>query len=106
MNSAIDKDYVDARIEGTFARLAGELKAHECIVVGLLDAHRQNLELGFKSFSEEVDAKFSRLESRLIKWLVNTALAGVVLNTLIVAALLQGETTQAQVAPVVIIIQP
>lgn len=102
MNSITDKDYVDAKLDATVARFTGELKAHELTVNAGLDA----LASEFRLLREEFEARFARLEGRLIKWVVATVLGGVVLNTSIMTALLLSRPPQGPVAPIVVYAQP
>lgn len=97
MNSITDKDYIDARLDATVARFAGELKAHELVVTGRIDALRG-----------EFETRFATFESRLIKWVVATVLGGVVLNTSITTALLlhRPPPPPAPVAPIIVYAQP
>jgi hypothetical protein len=102
MNSFSDKDYVDAKLDATVARFTGELRAHELAVNARIDG----LAAEFRLLREEFDARFARLEGRLIKWVVATVLGGVVLNTSIMTALLLNRPSQGPVTPIVVYAQP
>jgi hypothetical protein len=102
MNSFTDKDYIDAKLDATVARFTGELRAHEISMNARIDG----LSADFRGLRDEFEAKFAKLEGRLIKWVVATVLGGVVLNTSIMTALLLNRSPQAPAAPIVIYAQP
>jgi len=118
--NATDKDYIDARLEATVARFAGELNAHELTLNGRLDALAQTMTAGFKSLHEEIETRALRNEAyiaqveanvhkaiaNLIKWVVATVLGSMVGTISIMSFLVTNAAPKTPNVPIIVYAQP
>jgi len=71
MNSPVDKEYLDARLETIMAVFSGEMKEY----VSRNETAHGRLEACIDLLREEMHTSIARSENRIIKWVVGAILA-------------------------------
>ena len=127
MNATTDKDYIDARLEGTSAHalgdarlanaeLAGSLKEYQAQSIARMDMLELTLKTELKSTQDEMSTKLALLEanvhrilSEVIKWVVGAVIGGATV-TISVTSFLLGSTgfkaPNPPATPIVVYVQP
>lgn len=127
MNATTDKDYIDAKLEGTSAYLLGEIRAANAEYVGNLKeyqaqsiARMEMLELtikaGMKSTQDELMTKLAlieatnyRLQSDIIKWVMGAVISGTAVTISFTSVMLNSsghKSTPSAPVPIVVYAQP
>ncbi|CAN7304353.1 hypothetical protein LJR289_001514 [Pseudoduganella sp. LjRoot289] len=127
MAASTDKDYIDAKLEGTSAHLLGEvrlanaefagnLKEYQAQSIARMDMLDQTIKSGILSARDELNTKLAlieanvyRVQSEIIRWVVGAIIGGAAVTISATSFLLSSaglKCPPASAAPVVVYAQP
>ncbi len=108
MRATTDKDYIDARLEATAARLEGVVRENEAQLKTLeqtLQSTAQSLRADYAAQSAQLEANFHRAQSEMIKWVAATCIGSSALTIAAMSFLLSNYTPKTP-APIIVYAQP
>jgi hypothetical protein len=101
MRATTDKDYIDAKLEATAARLEGAVRENEAQIKALEQSVRADL----AAQSAQLEANFHRTQSEIIKWVAATCIGSSALTIAAMSFMLSTYTPKSP-APIIVYAQP